>query len=76
MREEYESIARAGVTVQLDCPDLAMGRHSSYASLDLPAFRKRMALNIEALNHAVRNIPAEQAPDALVLGQLSGPASL
>ena len=34
MRHEYEAIAAAGVTVQLDCPDLAMGRHSAYAHLD------------------------------------------
>ena len=73
MRLEYESIARAGATVQLDCPDLAMGRHSAYAKLDLPAFRKRIALNIEALNHAVRNIPAEQLRMHLCWGNYPGP---
>jgi 5-methyltetrahydropteroyltriglutamate--homocysteine methyltransferase len=73
MRLEYESIAAAGVTAQLDCPDLAMGRHSSYASLDLAGFRKRMALNIEALNHAVRNIPAEQLRMHLCWGNYPGP---
>jgi 5-methyltetrahydropteroyltriglutamate--homocysteine methyltransferase len=73
MRHEYESIAAAGATVQLDCPDLAMGRHSSYASLDLAGFRKRMALNIEALNHAVRNIPAEQLRMHLCWGNYPGP---
>ncbi|MGA1420205.1 MAG: epoxyalkane--coenzyme M transferase, partial [Ilumatobacteraceae bacterium] len=35
MRHEYEAIANAGAVVQLDCPDLAMGRHSAYASLSL-----------------------------------------
>jgi hypothetical protein len=40
---EYEAIAAAGATVQLDCPDLAMGRHSAYAKLDMPAFRKPRA---------------------------------
>ena len=73
MREEYEEIAAAGVTVQLDCPDLAMGRHSSYASMDLPEFRTRAALNIEALNHAVRNIPAEQLRMHLCWGNYPGP---
>ena len=73
MRHEYESIAAAGATVQLDCPDLAMGRHSAYAKLDLPAFRKRLALNIEALNHAVRNIPAEQLRMHLCWGNYPGP---
>jgi 5-methyltetrahydropteroyltriglutamate--homocysteine methyltransferase len=73
MRPEYESIAAAGATVQLDCPDLAMGRHSSYAALDLPAFRKRVALNIAALNHAVRNIPAERLRMHLCWGNYPGP---
>jgi 5-methyltetrahydropteroyltriglutamate--homocysteine methyltransferase len=73
MRHEYESIARAGAVVQLDCPDLAMGRHSAYAKLDLPAFRKRIALNIEALNHAVRNIPAERLRMHLCWGNYPGP---
>jgi 5-methyltetrahydropteroyltriglutamate--homocysteine methyltransferase len=73
MRHEYEEIAAAGVTVQLDCPDLAMGRHSSYAEMDLPTFRKRAAMNIEALNHAVRNIPAEQLRMHLCWGNYPGP---
>jgi len=73
MRHEYEAIAAAGATVQLDCPDLAMGRHSSYASLDLPAFRKRLGMNIAALNHAVRNIPAEQLRMHLCWGNYPGP---
>jgi 5-methyltetrahydropteroyltriglutamate--homocysteine methyltransferase len=73
MRHEYESIAAAGATVQLDCPDLAMGRHSSYASLDLRAFRERMALNIAALNHGVRNIPADRLRLHLCWGNYPGP---
>jgi 5-methyltetrahydropteroyltriglutamate--homocysteine methyltransferase len=73
MRHEYEAIAAAGAAVQLDCPDLAMGRHSAYASLELPDFRRRLALNIEALNHAVRNIPAEQLRMHLCWGNYPGP---
>jgi 5-methyltetrahydropteroyltriglutamate--homocysteine methyltransferase len=73
MRHEYEAIAAAGANVQLDCPDLAMGRHSSYAALDLAAYRKRVAMNIEALNHAVRNIPAEQLRMHLCWGNYPGP---
>jgi 5-methyltetrahydropteroyltriglutamate--homocysteine methyltransferase len=73
MRPEYESIVAAGATLQLDCPDLAMGRHSSYAGLDLPAFRARVALNIAALNHAVRNIPAERLRMHLCWGNYPGP---
>ena len=73
MRPEYEAIAAAGAALQLDCPDLAMGRHSAYASMELPEFRRRLALNIEALNHAVRNIPAEQLRMHLCWGNYPGP---
>jgi 5-methyltetrahydropteroyltriglutamate--homocysteine methyltransferase len=73
MRHEYEAIAAAGATVQLDCPDLAMGRHSAYAKLDLADYRKRIAMNIEALNHAVRNIPADKLRMHLCWGNYPGP---
>ena len=73
MRHEYEAIANAGATVQLDCPDLAMGRHSAYASMDLYTFRKTIAINIEALNYAVRNIPEEQLRMHLCWGNYPGP---
>lgn len=73
MRHEYEAIAAAGATVQLDCPDLAMGRHSAYAHMDLDEFRRTIAVNIEALNHAVRNIPADQLRMHLCWGNYPGP---
>ena len=73
MRHEYEAIVAAGATVQLDCPDLAMGRHTTYADLDLDGYRKKVAMNIEALNHAVRNIPAERVRMHLCWGNYPGP---
>lgn len=73
MRHEYEAIAAAGATVQLDCPDLAMGRHSAYATLSLEEFRRTIEVNIEALNHAVRNIPREQLRMHLCWGNYAGP---
>jgi 5-methyltetrahydropteroyltriglutamate--homocysteine methyltransferase len=73
MRFEYEAIAAGGATVQLDCPDLAMGRHTAYAAMDMDAFRRRAALNIEALNHAVRNIPVDQLRMHLCWGNYPGP---
>ena len=73
MRHEYEAIAEAGAVVQLDCPDLAMGRHSAYASQTVEEFRSTIATNIEALNHAVRNIPAEQLRMHLCWGNYPGP---
>jgi 5-methyltetrahydropteroyltriglutamate--homocysteine methyltransferase len=73
MRFEYETIAASGMILQLDCPDLAMGRHVQYADLDLSGFRKKMQLHIEALNHAVRNIPAEQLRMHMCWGNYPGP---
>ena len=58
MREEYEAIHRAGLILQLDCPDLAM---TAPGAGSLENFRRQMELNIEALNHALANIPAEAA---------------
>src|ERR1700683_5018838 len=55
MRQEYEAVVGAGFILQLDCPDLAMGRHIQHADLTTAEFRKAAALLIEALNHALRN---------------------
>ena len=73
MRHEYETIAKAGLVLQIDCPDLAMGRHIQYADLSLANFRKRAQLHIEALDHAVANIPAEQLRMHLCWGNYEGP---
>ena len=73
MREEYEAIAASGATLQIDCPDLAMGRHLNSKGVTLEDFRKRAALHIEALNHAVANIPAEQLRMHLCWGNYGGP---
>jgi 5-methyltetrahydropteroyltriglutamate--homocysteine methyltransferase len=73
MRHEYETVARAGIVLQLDCPDLGMGRHIQYANLSVPEFRKRAELHIEALNHATANIPVEQLRMHLCWGNYEGP---
>lgn len=73
MQHEYEAIAAAGAVVQLDCPDLAMGRHVHYADASLEEFRKIFQIHIEVLNHAVRNIPAEQLRMHLCWGNYPGP---
>jgi 5-methyltetrahydropteroyltriglutamate--homocysteine methyltransferase len=73
MRHEYETIAKAGLVLQIDCPDLAMGRHIQYADLSLADFRKRAQLHLEALDHAVTNIPAEQLRMHLCWGNYEGP---
>jgi 5-methyltetrahydropteroyltriglutamate--homocysteine methyltransferase len=73
MRFEYETIAASGAFVQVDCPDLAMGRHTAYAQLDRTSFRNRIELNVAAINHAVRNIPAEKLRMHLCWGNYPGP---
>jgi 5-methyltetrahydropteroyltriglutamate--homocysteine methyltransferase len=73
MRHEYETVARGGFVLQIDCPDLAMGRHIQYAALSLDEFRKAARLHIEALNHALADVPAEQARVHLCWGNYEGP---
>ena len=60
LRKEYEIIVANGLTLQLDCPDLAMERHISYQDEPLSAFQDLAALHIRAINHALTNIPADQ----------------
>ena len=73
MRHEYEAVARAGFILQIDCPDLAMGRHIQYAALGLDAFKKAARQHIDALNHALANVPPEQARIHLCWGNYEGP---
>ena len=73
MRHEYETVAKAGITLQIDCPDLAMGRHIQYASLSLDEFRQRARMHVDALNHALSGIPAEQLRMHLCWGNYEGP---
>jgi 5-methyltetrahydropteroyltriglutamate--homocysteine methyltransferase len=60
MRREYKAIVDAGLILQLDCPDLAMLRHMVYIDLPLEDYRKIIAVNISALNHAVRDLPPDR----------------
>jgi 5-methyltetrahydropteroyltriglutamate--homocysteine methyltransferase len=73
MRPEYEAIANAGFMLQLDCPDLAMGRHIAFGDLTLEQFRKVARLHVDALNHATRNIAPEKMRIHLCWGNYEGP---
>ena len=73
MRHEYETVARAGLVLQVDCPDLAMGRHIQFASLGLEEFRHMARLHVEALNHALANITPDQLRLHLCWGNYEGP---
>ncbi|MFL5265381.1 MAG: cobalamin-independent methionine synthase II family protein [Stellaceae bacterium] len=73
MRPEYETVAKAGFILQIDCPDLAMGRHIQYAALSIAEFCKKARLHIEALNYALANIPADRLRLHLCWGNYEGP---
>src|SRR6185295_7618056 len=73
MTLEYETVAKAGFVLQIDCPDLAMGRHIQYGDLSTAEFKKRAQLNVEVLNHALANIPPEQLRIHLCWGNYEGP---
>jgi 5-methyltetrahydropteroyltriglutamate--homocysteine methyltransferase len=73
MRQEYEAVANAGIVLQIDCPDLAMGRHIQYAGLSLAEFRKRAGMHVEALNHALAHIAPERLRMHLCWGNYEGP---
>jgi len=73
MRDEYETITNAGLVLQIDCPDLGMGRHIQYADLSLAEFRKKAELHVEALNHALRNIAPDRLRMHLCWGNYEGP---
>jgi 5-methyltetrahydropteroyltriglutamate--homocysteine methyltransferase len=73
MRPEYETVVKAGFILQIDCPDLAMGRHIQFAAADLPEFRRQAGLNIAALNHALAGVPPDRARVHLCWGNYEGP---
>ena len=73
MRPEYEAVARAGFDLQVDCPDLGMGRHIQFADLSLDEFRTMARLHVEALNHALANVSPERSRLHLCWGNYEGP---
>jgi 5-methyltetrahydropteroyltriglutamate--homocysteine methyltransferase len=73
MRPEYEAIAAAGFQLQLDCPDLAMARHTGFQDATEEEFLKIAAANVEALNAATANIPADQMRMHICWGNYEGP---
>jgi 5-methyltetrahydropteroyltriglutamate--homocysteine methyltransferase len=73
MQHEYEAIVAAGFDLQLDCPDLAMARHTGFQELGEDEFLERAAYQVEALNRAVANIPAEKMRLHICWGNYEGP---
>ena len=73
MKHEYETIAQAGLILQIDCPDLAMGRHVVYSGESDDAFIVHAEAQVEALNYALENVPAESARMHVCWGNYEGP---
>ena len=73
MRTEYEEIVAAGFILQIDCPDLAMGRHSRFKHLDDAEFLRCAEIHVETLNDAVANIPADRMRMHVCWGNYEGP---
>jgi 5-methyltetrahydropteroyltriglutamate--homocysteine methyltransferase len=73
MKTEYQAIAKAGFTLQVDCPDLAMSRHIHHKDKSLAEFRKIAEMHVEALNHALAGISPEQVRIHLCWGNYEGP---
>jgi 5-methyltetrahydropteroyltriglutamate--homocysteine methyltransferase len=73
MRHEYEAVVRAGLLLQVDCPDLAMGRHIQFAGLGIDEFRRMARLHVEALNHALSGLPADRVRMHVCWGNYEGP---
>ena len=73
LRHEYEAIAGAGLILQIDCPDLAMARHTGFQDLSEAEFVKRAEFHVEALNHALANVPTDQVRIHICWGNYEGP---
>ena len=73
MREEYEAIVAAGINLQVDCPDLAMAHHTGFQDLSEAEFIRRAHQHVEALNEALRNIPASAVRMHVCWGNYEGP---
>ena len=73
MKEEYETIVAAGLDLQLDCPDLALSRHMLFADLTDAEFVKIADAHVEALNHALADVPQDRVRVHICWGNYEGP---
>jgi len=73
MKDEYETIVAAGLDLQLDCPDLALSRHMLFTELSDVEFVKIADMHVEALNHALQNVPQDRVRVHICWGNYEGP---
>jgi 5-methyltetrahydropteroyltriglutamate--homocysteine methyltransferase len=73
MRPEYEAIVDAGFVLQLDSPDLGLGRHMMYKDQSEDEYLRLIGRHVEALNHSLRNVPADRVRMHVCWGNYEGP---
>jgi 5-methyltetrahydropteroyltriglutamate--homocysteine methyltransferase len=73
MSAEYEAIVEAGLILQIDAPDLGLGRHMLYRELSEEDFLKRAEVHVEALNHGLRHVPGDRVRMHICWGNYEGP---
>ncbi|MCA3692008.1 cobalamin-independent methionine synthase II family protein [Aquidulcibacter sp.] len=73
MRPEYETIVAAGLILQLDSPDLGLGRHMMYKDRSDEDYLKLIGTHVDVLNHALRNVPADRVRMHVCWGNYEGP---
>ncbi len=73
MKDEYNAIAASGLTLQIDCPDLAMTRVSQFSHLSVEEFKKVVELHVEVINYALKDIDPERMRLHLCWGNTEGP---
>ena len=73
MKDEYNAIVRAGLLLQLDCPDLAMTRVSQFSHLSLEEFKKVVEMHVEVLNYALNGISSDRMRMHVCWGNTEGP---
>jgi 5-methyltetrahydropteroyltriglutamate--homocysteine methyltransferase len=73
MRAEYAAIVAQGLVLQIDAPDLAMGRHTMYRDRSVKEFLELAALHVEVLDDALRGVPADRVRMHVCWGNYDGP---
>ena len=75
LREEYRAIVSRGFVLQVDCPDLALGRHLEFRRLSISEFRAAIELHVEVLNHALDGIDPDRVRIHVCWGNYPGPTT-
>ena len=73
MKFEYEKITESGLSIQIDCPDLALSRHMIYKEISENDFLERANKHVEVLNNSLSNIDPSKVRMHICWGNYEGP---